>query len=542
MTAASQFLDGRSIPPNQVLETDVCIIGAGPAGITLAREFIGQSFRVCVLESGGLEFDRETQSLCRGDNIGYPYYPLETARLRYFGGTTNHWGGMLRPLDPIDFQKRDWIPHSGWPFGKPELEPYYERAQPLFRVGPYRYEASDWAAVDGRKPLNLPEEQWVHPVFQMAENMSFGEAYVNELAGAPNIQILLYANAVELETDETAQTVRRVRVGTLGGSRYWVAARLFILATGGIENARLLLVSNSVSKPGLGNYHDLVGRFFADHAFIDSGILLPADAHLETSLYSSRVVRGTLLVYGLALSEVVLRQQRLHNSCCFLGVRVLGRSGAGAGVDSFREVLRAIRSGQVPPDMGRHLANILWDIDIVAKIYTQRAKKGWRVALIEVLSCLEPAPNPDSQVSLSYERDQLGVSRVQLDWRLTEADLASWKRSTEAFAQAVGAAGIGRMQILLDREELWPIPTGSAPWTGPRGGCHHMGTTRMHEDPKQGVVDPNCRVHSVSNLYIASSSVFPTYGYANPTFTIVALAIRLADHIKSVLGCKGNGH
>lgn len=137
-------IDGRSVPSGHVVDTDVCIVGAGAAGITLAKEFINAPFRVCVLESGGFEYDAATQSLYAGDTAGQPYFPLDVCRLRYFGGTTNHWSGFCRPLDDLDFQVRDWVPHSGWPFPKSELIPYYERAQAVCELGPFAYEYADW--------------------------------------------------------------------------------------------------------------------------------------------------------------------------------------------------------------------------------------------------------------------------------------------------------------------------------------------------------------------------------------------------------------
>lgn len=161
------FIDARSIPQNQVIETEVCIVGAGAAGITLAREFIGQRFRVCLLESGGLRFDENIQSLYKGEIVGLPYTPLEAARVRYFGGTTNHWSGWCWPLDEIDFESRDWVPYSGWPFDKSHLNQFYQRAQPICQLGPYAYDASFWENEHMRR-LPFKGENVVTKTFSLA--------------------------------------------------------------------------------------------------------------------------------------------------------------------------------------------------------------------------------------------------------------------------------------------------------------------------------------------------------------------------------------
>lgn len=244
--------DARSLPKNTEIDTDVCVVGAGAAGITLARELSGQSFSVCLLESGGLEFQEDTQSLYAGENVGLPYN-LANERLRFFGGTTNHWGGYCRPLDDIDFKVRDWIPNSGWPFDKAHLIPYYERALKICQLGePYTFDVADWESEETPR-LPFIGNRVVTKLFRLSPPTRFGRVYRNEISRSGNISTYLHANAVEIETDENARTVTRLRVASLEGNSFWVSAKLFILATGGIENPRLLLNSNKRQSVGLGN-------------------------------------------------------------------------------------------------------------------------------------------------------------------------------------------------------------------------------------------------------------------------------------------------
>ncbi len=488
------LIDARSIPQGTSVETDVCIIGAGAAGITLALEFAGRPFRVCLLESGGFEPDAETQALSRGRVFGRAYYSLEEARVRRFGGSTNSWQGICRPLESSDFEARDWVPHSGWPFGAEVLRPYYERAQELCRLEAFGYDGERWASAE--RPL-LPFEAGVveSRVFQIAP-IRFGEIYRKDVTKAPNVDTFLFANVVELEASENGRIVERVEVACLAGNRFSVRARLFILATGGIENARLLLASNRVQRAGLGNAHDLVGRFFMEHPHVISAAFLASSARIPLDFYRARPVSRAEVAGLLTLSEETRRRERMLSFGCF-----------------------PPQDAELP-EFEVSLARMIREMDGRAGAAAERAVLWMGVG--------EQAPNPESRLRLTDERDALGMPRVQLEWRLGALDKRSLRRAHEILAREFGRAGLGRLQLLLGEDDYqWP-PELSA-------GRHHMGTTRMHPDPRRGVVDARGRVHGLANLYLAGSSVFPTSGSAGPTLTLLALALRLADDLKEVL-------
>jgi len=268
------FIDARSIDSNQIIESDVCIVGAGVAGLTLGIEFKKAKFNTCIIESGGEKADKATQALYWGENVGLPYYPLDTARARFLGGSSHYWviqlpnrkiGVRLRPLDPIDFEARDWVPHSGWPFSKSHLDPFYERAQTICQIGPYNYDARQYAQPAERMELPFTGDRVYTTMFQFGSRDVFFKQYVQEVKQADNITTLLHGNVLDIETNETASQVHRLKVACLDGRRFWVKARLFILATGGLETPRLLLLANRTQPAGLGNGHDLVGRFFMEH-------------------------------------------------------------------------------------------------------------------------------------------------------------------------------------------------------------------------------------------------------------------------------------
>ncbi|MCI0561765.1 MAG: GMC family oxidoreductase [Nitrososphaera sp.] len=517
------LIDARSVPENTIIEADVCIIGSGAAGITLAREFIGAPFHVCLLESGGFTYDKETQSLYKGENLGQNYFPLDVARLRYFGGSTNHWGGWCRPLDEVDFETREWIPHSGWPFDKLHLDPFYGRAQPICQLGPYAYESKVW---ETKQSTLLPfvGDRVTTAIFQFSQPPTpFGKVYRDGIVSAKNISTYLYANAVDIETTNPPHTVTRLRIACLQGNKFWVSGKLFILAAGGIENPRLLLLSHQVQNTGLGNQNDLVGRFFMEHLHIESSFFIASSPETSFKLYTRNLVNGTSVRGALVLSPRVLRDERLLAFTTFLN------SYQSKGINSARILSGAIRRGDLPDDFIDHLGNVISDFDDIAvAAYRRFFKQNPSVKKVAFYNVTEQAPNPESRITLSSERDSVGKNRLRLDWRLSSIDKRSMRRAQEIIATELGRAGLGRLKIELDDSDVtWPASL--------TGGRHHMGTTRMHVDPKKGVVNDNCQIHGIHNLFIAGSSVFPTVGYANPTLTIVALAIRLADHMKRLM-------
>ncbi|HJT79739.1 MAG TPA: hypothetical protein VJ719_00965, partial [Chthoniobacterales bacterium] len=291
------IVDAHTDAISQDIETDICIVGGGTAGLVLAREFIGKPVRICILESGGVTPENETQDLTLGDNIGQPYFPLETARPRVFGGSGTRWnipiggdrlGVRIRPLDPIDFEQRDWVPNSGWPFGRDHLEPYYRRAQAVCRVEPPTYEVKDWSDEKERPAFALPSADVQTVIYKFARAETFARDYPREVAAADNVTVCLHSNVLEIDTNPTADCVTRLRVGTLNGKQFSVRARTYVIAVGGIEVPRLLLLSNRVQKSGLGNENDLVGRFFQEHPHFWSGVFVPTspDFFRSAGLYN----------------------------------------------------------------------------------------------------------------------------------------------------------------------------------------------------------------------------------------------------------------
>ena len=533
------------------LETDICIIGAGAAGITIALQ-LGHSGRsVVLLEAGGEGYDPDVQDDYAGDSIGRPYFAHDDSRLRFFGGTTNHWGGMCRDLEAVDFEPRDGLPDHEWPFRLEDLQPWYTAAHPVVDLGPPTFDVDFWEEMTGRRRLALGERIETR-VIQTSPPTRFGEAYGAELDAMPTVTIVLNAPVVGMRTDGAGR-LGRVEVALPDGGRMPVLAGHYVLACGGIENARLLLNATNDNPAGLGNSHDLVGRYFNDHITIRSGLAMltpAADVDPYTPDHKPRVPREQLgglppgdpvpVRFFLVPNPEILRSEGLANVSAHFLPRTyryefsMAREAAFGLVDD-------IAGWELQNRTEDHLGDLQAHADSVIPAMMQAfgigdiAREAYRLATIKMT--VEQTPNRDSRVLLGEDVDRHGLRRPRLDWQWSELEKRSVVRFHEILAEEMGAAGLGRVRIDLPDDAVtlgpWRERAPDGALSGVSAGRHHMSTTRMHDDPRRGVVDSNCRVHEIENLYVAGSSVFPTGGLWNPTLTIVALALRLADHLRT---------
>lgn len=530
------FIDARELDDRAEVRGRLAIIGAGAAGITLALE-LSKHFRdVLVLESGGFEFDAQTQDLYEGPLFGLkntgPLSTLATSRLRFLGGSTNHWGGQCSLLDPTDFESRpDW-PYSGWPFQLDALTDFYQRAYAYCELGTFRDDSTlSQAAPIARQIYESPELELTE--FRYSPPTRFGDFFHDELASSDRIQVLLNANVTDITMFSDGRAVRALTIKTLSGRRFTVTAGDYIVCCGGIENARILLNCAGFFPKGIGNDYDLVGRFFMDHLWAVAGRIFPTDDRFQLGPIGYRAaVDGDVPVTIALKSTGPVARMRGRGACSLIpfptGVSeemsMEGSPDFSPAFRAFQELVRNAKRGRLPRDVEELGCAALEDpLSIVAALYGRSSKPSTLKSIMVTLEG-EQAPNPNSRVLLVDEKDALGVQRVGLNWQITDDDYGNLYQTALSLAQGVGAAGFGRMLL-----EIEPNIGSSEIHT-----CwHHMGTTRMHNNKKQGVVDSNCQVHGIANLFVAGSSVFPTGGRVNPTLTIVALAIRLADHLKA---------
>src|SRR5665213_2859485 len=510
-------IDARKIESGSLIEGDLCIIGAGAAGITMALEMMNSPYKVILLEGGGFDYDPAEQELYAGKTTGQHYYPLKAARLHYFGGTTGHWAGFCSPLDEIDFSKRDWVPHSGWPVTRKDMDPFYARAQKYPQLGPYDYSLAYWQKQDPEMiPFQLDEKVVWNKMWQFSPPTRFGDTYRATIVKAKNIRLYTYANVTDIKANDGVSSITELTVKNLAGKEHKVRAKHFVLASSTIQNARLLLASNSQAPKGLGNDNDNVGRYFMEHLEIKSGDLYqfrPDPLKLYSLNWGVTKARAEL-----AITPEVQEAHKILNGTVSLTPLEFA--------ENMKPMIDIWSSEDPRANVDSLFANFKEATDKAKAVPTGSIGKNY-----EMFTRIEQAPNPNSRVTLDTEKDELGLQRPILHWELTPFEKRSIRTIHEIIGQQMGMAGVGRVKLMDylqdETDNSWPLFTG--------GGWHHMGTTRMSVDPKDGVVDPNCKVHGISNLYTAGASCYVTAGAPNPTLTLITFTIRLSDHLKEVM-------
>lgn len=526
------LIDGRGTEGLPETSYDIVVIGAGPAGITLAHELRGTGLRIALLESGGEEYDDAAQALNAGVIEGNDSYDLEFSRLRYLGGTSNHWGGHCTPLDPIDFARAP-DGATGWPFSREALLPYYERAHPYCDLGRFEYGLDALAPDDPDTRILADAEGIETAILRQSAPTRFGEKYRAALAEAENIDVWLWTTATGVST--TPGETEWVDTRTLDGIARRFTARAVVLAGGTIEATRLALWSNDRNGTRVGDAGGLLGRCFMDHPS-GGASFLNFDTQVGTKIYWSGIDTyadgGTPLHFVLRLSDERLQEAGLPNGHFFVipysedeGQRALKRR-ADASVNGMKTVAKWILGRDMRgKDVGDAWCNGVTGLDDLVR-YRAAVMTG-RIGVRRVLLKYEIEQLPDRENGIRLDpgtADATGLPQPILTWKPTGTEDIV-KETVRYIAEAAGATGLGRMELEDHEGPYWNTTTA---W-------HQLGTMRMAESETAGVTDPTGRVHGAGQLYVAGGATFPTVGRANPTLTLVALTVRLADHLKGAL-------
>jgi choline dehydrogenase-like flavoprotein len=528
---SSDFAGGDVLP--ELLRCDVCIIGTGPAGITIARELSGTPLRVTLLESGGTERQEASDALNDIESCGWPRVMDQWAvRNRMVGGSSNTWSGRCAPFDEIDMQRRSWVPYSGWPFKIGDLASYIDRSAKHLGLGVGNGITDDriWALTGQPRRSTGPDPdpdkllpmfwQYSRDTVNHYDNTRF--AHFTDTLG-PNITIVTNATALRINATESAAAVESVEFASADGRPWSLPASIIVLCAGGIENARLLLSSDNVAPHGLGNDRDLVGRFLMDHLRgpIAKFPLRGASAVLnQFGTFKSPAAGGNIFQPGLRLSPAIQHAEGLLSCSAWVHEYI-------AADDPWEMLIHFLRREPgARPDFRSMLANSGLVIYGLKEHFISHRALPRKLAEVALEAMCEQVPNPDSRITLSSRRDRLGLRISRIDWRVSEEEARTMRRMAELMVNQFSLMGIEPPGL-----EEWVRDGDMIPHTF-QDVAHPTGTTRMADDPAQGVVDAQCQVHGVHGLFIGGSSVFPTAGHANPTQLIVALAVRLADTLR----------
>ncbi|PYT16859.1 MAG: GMC family oxidoreductase [Acidobacteria bacterium] len=546
------LLDASEVPLNGTVECRVCIVGAGPAGVSIALGL--PDVDVVLLESGGRRLERATQDLYRGE-VAEPdqHHPLHLFRRRVLGGTSSVWGGRCVPLDDIDFQRRDYVPHSGWPITKSDLDPFYARANGLCEAGAFAYEADDRLpsgrmemieGFDGEDVVSRRLERWSVPT-------DFGKRYLPTLKRSGSTRLVLHANCTAIQLDEQGRSVAHVTVSTIAGHSFRVRARYYVLAAGGLETTRILLASRDVQGNGIGNDSGLLGRYYMSHLVGATSVVRVSPDRAVIDGFE-RDASGVYCRRRMWITEAAQKKHQILNFIAYFHRPRESDAAHRSGALSLLHIMKSLRiwaregtlitlpSCLRQDDLRDHLRNLVLDAPGLARISLLWlrgrvfARRKLPILLFPLSGATtaytlkfwaEQSPNPASVVSLGSEKDRFGMPRLRVEWRFNEADVRSIAAAHRLIGEQLRRSGAGRL-------ECYELDVGKAIRDQIDASAHHMGTTRMARAREERVVDENCRVHGVENLYVASSSVFPTAGHANPTLTVLALALRLAEHLR----------
>jgi choline dehydrogenase-like flavoprotein len=530
-----KFNDLRQLEDDLVIETDLCIVGSGPAGLSIAKEFAGTRTDVWVIESGGLSEEPETQALYEIESVGAPrIMNQDVIRYRILGGASHIWTGRCAPFDKIDFQQRSWVPYSGWPITPDSLENYLERSGENLRIGPNCYDERLWDQFKVPRPKAPLNEKLIRPQFwqfskenhDSSEPVRFGK----HVPDAPNIHILLHANVTHINTNEAGNRVESLEVSTLERKRAQIKAKAIVLCCGGIENARLLLASNRTVPYGVGNQNDTVGRFLMDHPGCSLGTFDPkqsAPVQKRFGHYWLDDAKGRhTYLQGIALSPEIQEQEQLLNCAAFLETPLASDDPDSA----LRRLKPVFKNKEFTKQAYKDAITVLTQPGAMAEgIYRRFIKHRPPIAkasIVDLFCLVEQRPDPESRVTLSDRTDALGMPISKLNWKISEQELHTVRRLSQLIYQEFQRLGLPQPKLSewLDVKENWESNFVDR--------AHPIGTTRMSINPKEGVVDVNSQVHGVKGLFIAGSSVFPTTGHANPNLMLIAMSIRLADWLK----------
>jgi len=530
------------------IKVDVCVVGSGLVGSCIAAELVEKGLSVLVLESGQESPNRRTQSLSDAVITNLRFHePMSAAVSRSYGGTSRLWGGRCSTLDDIDFIERRYVPHSGWPFGHNELSRFYRTAGKFLALGNEILPGHAGSPCISKRGLSIEQhEYWANEtrIFKLLQTFK----------SFKKVNLILDATVIDIEVDASTGAVEGLVVAQDKKRIIFRGAQSYVLALGGVETARLLLVAKA-NNPNAFASHKAIGRYYIGHV---SGSIAKIKfsnpnyarhfSFMERATYSSR--------RRLTLSDSVLNSGHLPNIAFwpdnprigdpthkngFLSAIYLILSIHGLNARLLPEALRRVEF-QDPSKYLDHVWNCIIDFSSVIagaiNMARQRFIKGRRLPRWFTLNAentyplhfhAEHRPNADNRVTLADSKDILGMPSAKIEFDFSGEDCAGVYDAHVALNEALVMNGIGALEFHHSREDFISQKAGCL-----ADGLHQIGTTRMTEGPQDGVVDRNCKVFGITNLFIAGSAIFPTSGQANPTFPAIAFAMRLAEHLAAL--------
>ncbi len=510
------FKDLKDISSESTLIYDICIVGTGPAGISVAKQLLDTDHRIVMLESGGMLPEPKYQQLNKGENSGPSFLSLDASRMRCFGGASKLWAGYCSPFKSDEFDKKSFIPLSGWPISLDDLKNYYKQAAKMLGISYKKFYSKDYFqdTFDGIsfKEFNRDDSFLSGCVFQVSnvKNRDFGEKYKKDFESSLNTDIIFHSTVTKLNLNSSGKDIQSASIADLNGNKATIKAKIFVLACGALENPRILLASNDHYKNGIGNGSGFVGSCFMSHP----GVTNVGEIHKSSpdQCIDEEEYNDDYIVQFEMSPKQRSKQKVLRHMLSISQYRDLANPSTYI-------------SGRVFTEFDKLVGNFNFVSSVkktACRINGKYSSKLWNLTI-----ALEQPPRLSNNLRLHKTNDILGIPKINMHWDdISEIEKNTVIKSVEAMACELGALNTGRIKFknkLLTGESYKindPVN-------------HHIGTTRMADSFKIGVVDKDCKVFGISNLYIAGSSVFTTSSVVNPTYTIIAMSLRLGDYLKS---------
>ena len=553
------FIDAESLENDTIFRSDIAVVGSGPAGIVLALELAKAGYEVALIESGLLNFSEASQKLGEASHFDAQFHaPMTECTRRQLGGTSIIWGGRCLPYDPIDFDQRPYIAKSDWPVTYEELEAYFQRACDYFFCGKSEFNIKNIPNIEQKSLVpDLPDEEVLTSSLERwSLPTNFGKEYFNDLKQSENIQLIYGLTCTEIETNEKGDRVEAIHGKTLGGKTIHVRCKKYVLAAGALNSTRLLLASDRRHAGGIGNHSGLLGKFYMGHISGDIAVVHFTTQPKDTIYGFDRDQDNIYVRRRFSFTREFLNKNQLPNIVAWLGSPKFGDPSHKNGILSSAylalnlPILKnyltstAMRKAAIgKEDQGiywAHVMNVLKDfkeaLTFVPTFGYGRYIAKRKIPALFVSSAAneyplhyhsEQVPNINSTVTLSDERDGIGMRRLNIDLQFSQQDVDGVLKAHQYWDQYLRKHNCGYLKYVANDIQ-------ANVWEQAGDGFHQVGTTRMSEHPRDGVVSTNCNIHGLDNLFVASSSIFVTSGQANSTFMIVAFALRLADHLKKI--------
>ncbi len=519
------YIDFNSSRPLSNLETpfDFTIIGAGVAGILLAVKLSEKNKRVLLIESGHFEEDEKRQVLNTVEQTGKIVENAINGRKRAVGGTSIAWGGQSLPFTQLDFDKKEWVNDSGWPINLSDLTPYYPIANRFMNIDEWDYKEDIFKKLAYEK-LNCDEDKMYQHFSKWAPQPNLRKLYNQQLK--QNVTVIYNAvlTKIDLNTDPSRLLgeggVEKIQISNFNKKQVEIPVKNLLLATGGIETNRILLANNHQKKGGIGNHSGWLGKCFMDHPCIEIGSLNHPNLYKLQSTFNTHIYKKRKYSVRLSLTEAAQKKYQLMNTSALVEFREYENpeDNPYSELFNFRDVRRLVA-----------VKKILKNIDsyfFTAKALITEGFVYKHKALPRINLMLEQEPISDSFIGLSDEKDQFGIPKAKIHWSITSKTWQTVNTMSNFLKDEFERLSLGELNIYPH------IHLENVNWSSYLTDAnHHMGGTRMSATPETGVVDSQLRVWGHENIYVCSSSVFPTGSHSNPTLTLMALCARLVDNI-----------